>query len=316
MAGDQKRRDERSEAMRLVAQRIMTFPEGKFEPSPPPHLLVQLTDEDLVVAVEAVEAVVAKQQPRPSGKAQFRLLAWAVADARGATIPLDKPLAETVGKRLDRQAQKVRSDMDAVRASARDARLRLSSAAAADPAVRATLRQDMAAIESEERSKLEKLREEVYVGFHELDALLPGAEMESESEPEPAPAPEHPVLAAAMRAAEAEVRPKAPSDLPPIPPDLVRRLGPEGVQYMWDQAVSTRSYPQRSQDWHISLPYLVQNLLLELSKRPAEDPIEALQEKLANAQEIARLCRRIIRHEEYLERLGLPPLDDPEDAEV
>jgi hypothetical protein len=85
---------------------------------------------------------------------------------------------------------------------------------------------------------------------------------------------------------------------------------------MWDQAVSTRSYPQRSQDWHISLPYLVQNLLLELSKRPAEDPIEALQEKLANAQEIARLCRRIIRHEEYLERLGLPPLDDPEDAEV
>ena len=62
------------------------------------------TDEILVVAAAAVEAVVAQQQPRPSGKAQYRLLAWTVADARGATAVLDKALAETVGKRLDRQA--------------------------------------------------------------------------------------------------------------------------------------------------------------------------------------------------------------------
>ena len=35
-------------------------------------------------------------------------MAWVVADARGATEPLEKALADTVGKRLDKQAQKVR----------------------------------------------------------------------------------------------------------------------------------------------------------------------------------------------------------------
>ena len=83
MAGGQERRAQRAEAFGKLAERILTFPDGKFKPSPPPQLLGKLTDEDLVVAVDAVEAVVAKQQPRPSGRAQFRLLAWTVADARG-----------------------------------------------------------------------------------------------------------------------------------------------------------------------------------------------------------------------------------------
>ena len=99
MAGGQKRRVERSEAFLKLAARIVTFPGGDFEPSPPPQLLSKLTDEDLVLAVDAVEAVAAKQQQRLTGRAQFRLLAWTVADARGAATPLEKAAAETVGKR-------------------------------------------------------------------------------------------------------------------------------------------------------------------------------------------------------------------------
>ena len=64
MAGGQKRRVERSEAFLKLAARIVTFPGGDFEPSPPPQLLSKLTDEDLVLAVDAVEAVAAKQQQR------------------------------------------------------------------------------------------------------------------------------------------------------------------------------------------------------------------------------------------------------------
>ena len=84
-AGGQERRDKLSEALRRVANRLLPYPGGDFEPSPPPHLFDMITDEFIVVAVAAIEAVMAEQQPRPSGKAQYRLLAWAVADSRGAT---------------------------------------------------------------------------------------------------------------------------------------------------------------------------------------------------------------------------------------
>jgi hypothetical protein len=39
---------------------------------------------------------------RCSRNAALRLLAWTVADASGASVALDTPLALTVGKRLDR----------------------------------------------------------------------------------------------------------------------------------------------------------------------------------------------------------------------
>ena len=69
----------------------------------PPRLLEKLTDELLVVASDVVAGVAAEEQPL-SGNAALRLLAWTVADARGAAIAMDKPLALTVGKRLDRQS--------------------------------------------------------------------------------------------------------------------------------------------------------------------------------------------------------------------
>ena len=66
--------------------------------------------------------------PKLSGKVQFRLLAWLVADAMTADTPLNRPLAETVGKRLARQADSVRGQLAAVsdkaaqeRTDARDA---------------------------------------------------------------------------------------------------------------------------------------------------------------------------------------------------
>ena len=90
-----------AEALKQMATRIVAFKEGDFSPSPPPYLLDKLTDYDLIVAVDAVWLVAAEQQPPPSGKARYRLLAWTVADARGAAEPLSKGTAEKVGKRLE-----------------------------------------------------------------------------------------------------------------------------------------------------------------------------------------------------------------------
>ena len=92
------------DGLKSIAERILPFDKGNFSPSPLPALVNVVTDELLVMAKEIVAAVAAAAQPKLSGKAQLRLLAWVVADARGARVAMEKALAETVGKRLDRQA--------------------------------------------------------------------------------------------------------------------------------------------------------------------------------------------------------------------
>ena len=69
-----------------------------------------------------VVAGVAKDGQPISANAALRLLAWTVADACGATVALDGPLALTVGKRLDRQARSVRVSLEALHARAEAAR--------------------------------------------------------------------------------------------------------------------------------------------------------------------------------------------------
>ena len=152
-----------SEAFLKLAARIVTFPGGDFEPSPPPQLLSKLTDKISSlrpITADAVEAVAAKQQQRPTGKAQFRLLAWTVADARGAATPLEKAAAETVGKqRLDRQAKKVRADLESCELAYRGRRLVASDV-------------DHSSLDEAFRLEIETLRSEVYIGFHELELAV------------------------------------------------------------------------------------------------------------------------------------------------
>ena len=170
---------------------------------PPPEgtvLLDKLTDELLVVASDVVSASAAAYRasikdlvgvPAFSGKAQLRFLAWLVADARGAVELLGKAEAETVGKRLERQAQKVRAELDAARAAAATDRAR-AKASGADASY-------LAAIDATEQRAIARARDEVYVGFHELELLMPQPEAELEpapdlpepdqSEPTPAHAP-------------------------------------------------------------------------------------------------------------------------------
>ena len=150
-----------------------------------------------MVASDVVASVAAAAAAPISGKARLRLLAWLVADARGSRwwnggAGLDKPAAETVGKRLERQADRVRAELDPARAAARVDRERV--AAAGGDAGR------LAVIDATEQAVIERARGEVYVGFHELESLMPEPYPVMppppppellEPEPEPAPALAH-----------------------------------------------------------------------------------------------------------------------------
>ena len=116
-------------------------------------LLSTLTDELLVIASDAVKAVAAEGKAL-SGNGGLRLLAWTVADARGATAALDKPLALTVGRRLDSRAFTVRKDLEA--------------AAEEDRVADCSYNHQVM-----EQAAKKKARDEVYIGFWELESLLP-----------------------------------------------------------------------------------------------------------------------------------------------
>jgi hypothetical protein len=69
-------------ALEERATRLLALPEGNHTPSTSPALLDVLTDENIVVAVAAVEAVAARQPAPPSANALKKLLATVVADDR------------------------------------------------------------------------------------------------------------------------------------------------------------------------------------------------------------------------------------------
>ena len=156
------------ESLTSFAERILPFANGDFQPSPSPTLLDKLTDQLLVVISDAVAAVAAAASPPLSGVATQRLFAWVAADARGAATPLDKVLAATVGKRLEKQAQKVRETLTSASARAAEARKAAREAAVQDTTLVAALPAELALIDEAEHKAYASARNEIYVGFHEL----------------------------------------------------------------------------------------------------------------------------------------------------
>jgi len=241
---------ETQRVLETLARRFLPFPNGNFSPSPPPVLLDKITDELLVVASDAVATVAAEQPRPPSGKSLLRLLAWIVADARGASTVLDKLLAETVGKRLDRQAQKVRTTLARATKVAEFARSDLLTVLA-DSALASDGADRRAEIDAAEKQAYEHARDEVYIGFHELEALLPGYVAPSR----------YPEL---VRIHE----PAGPATLPPIPPDLAAALGPaacEEMQMRIQEEGGHRCLDPADSDvwWAVYLPAFVNDLRRE-----------------------------------------------------
>ena len=252
-------------------------PMGRHAPPDPPALLDVLTDELLMVASDVVAAVATELEPKASGNAQWRLLAWTVAAARGATINLDTALALTVGKRLDRQAQKVRADIATACAAAKAERESARAAAAADATLAGKLAATLAAVDARELKALAAPATEVYIGFHELVGLLPELPPPPPLPPPPAP-PSVPTSYNCIRypwlveyahdqaeaGCSADIAPLE-SAFPPIPPDLVAVLGRDATQALWEATMVRVTDPYNLTDhyhwWCYGLPLSYKLLL-------------------------------------------------------
>ena len=174
-----------------------------------------------------------------------------MADARGASTVLDKLLAETVGKRLDRQAQKVRSTLARAASVAEVARSDVSTVLAGGALAASHGADRRATIDRVENQAYEHARREVYIGFHELEALLPGYVAPSR----------YPELVALHE-------PAGPATLPPIPPDLAAALGPAACDEMKAQIQAEGGHkgldPSDSDVWWaVYLPSFVNDLRRE-----------------------------------------------------
>ena len=270
--------------LQLRAQRIRTFPEGKFEPSAVQPLLVQLTDELLVTASDVASRVGA-EEPAISGNSIFRLLAWTVADACGAGAAMDKPLALIVGRRLDSRAQTVRAQLEAAATRAQQERAELESNHRSPEFLAAA----HAEIDADEQVAIDKARHEVYIGFHELHELIPDA---PEAQDSATPVPEAQASSrshggdityfeAALREmgcyfpwvlVEAYQKPGSA-----MPPDLAKALGREGVQALFERQPDADSTNHSAEQWWtVAMPHLIRSLLREIGYAE-EDALESKQ---------------------------------------
>jgi hypothetical protein len=294
-----------AEALVSSAQRILAFPGGNYTPSPPPPLLTQLTDFDLIVARDAVWQAAAAAEPKPSGSARYRLLAWVVADARGAAQPLAPPTALKVGKRLEAQALKTRGDYGAQRSCARHE-------AAADASLAAGLPAVLAAVDEAERLAMQAARLEVYVGFHELEVAAPAATAPEPAEPQLSRVERAKLVVQAAHEAKMEAATQQQlAELPDIPLALAGALGPDGVQVLWDHAVDTfvDSTHADVYVWTEALPSLVRKLLADAANamHDHERELEKAQMgagDLAYAQEKAeRASKKMIEYADEVDAM-------------
>ena len=307
----------------------------------PPRLLDKLTDELLVVASDAVAAVAAEEQPL-SGNAALRLLAWTVADAHGATVVMDTQCARKVGVRLDRQAQSVRAQLAAPSERAAEQRRELESGGRSASFVA----QALADIDAKEQADSKAAREaaglEKYIGFHELEELLPataaaapvleagdeedlspeGLRKSWEATPEGRYSFEEDLRSQGCYFPWVLVEDYHQEDCS-IPPDLVKSLGPEAVQVLWEKLSDHKFVGERW--WRDGLPWLVKIMLEELKiehlnheddlnlekeharmakesrqaaqaeLEEAEDTIEALRAELQRAKGREEALHRVIR---------------------
>jgi hypothetical protein len=284
-------------------------PKGDFPHRDGPALLEKLTDELLVVASDVVASVVAAEHEPISGKDRYRLLAWVVADARGAGwwrpgLGLSKDEAETVGKRLDRQAAKVRGQL--AQAEEDRASTRAEGLDEADLAAR------LKEIDAAEQHAFEHARNEIYVGYHELDSLMePEPDLTSEPGPEPGPEPEleathtDPAPATQTEKAERTITDlydalsaqgiRCPFYLTPgpiqdrsVPPDLVAAIGSEAVEEL---RATSQSDTTGDEWWAVALPCFVKRLRAErarlIQKHKAVTEFDATE----LSREKARLCQ-------------------------
>ena len=277
------------------AERIKLTPDGDHAPSAQRLGPKAVTHELLMLCQDIVKSL----SPKLSGKAQKRLFAWLLADAMSVGRPMEKALADTVGTRFDRQADRVRSEMEAISGKAAQERADAENAVAlagltADPKnerLLAELAAKHSAIIAGEEDQLDKLRREVYVNVGELN-------LEAQAEPvtpavptllsTPVTGPVGPKLTEEWDAEQrAFAHWRAHGGM--LPQELDECLGGEGVRMLQDHLSGA---PDRTGDniLEVGIPLMLKFALKERARERAEHSKEL--------QEMRRECERDVARAE------------------
>ena len=139
-----------------------------------------------------------------------------------------------------------------------------------------TLQAQLASIDQQERRARERPAQETYVGFHELESLLPTRVAGKQRALPPA-------LAAALRVADVADKADEP-EIPPIPDALAASLGRAGVQALWEFMLDSKSSVIEPRDWQGLLPHLVKVSLTRSVMAYEEGRADAMQDKLDDLQ--------------------------------
>jgi hypothetical protein len=162
--------DSASAELLKIAKHILPFPTGAVDTQTLHKVATVVTDELLILALQAVSAVSQTQNPVPSGKAQKRLLAWVIAAAVGGTLLTDQERATTVGKRLDTQAERVSEKLREISNAA-------STCSAPPRPTRRTIQdsadQKLMELNAAEQMALDTMRTGVYTNAAELLPMEP-----------------------------------------------------------------------------------------------------------------------------------------------
>ena len=163
-----------SEAIEQLARRLHEEVRSKLGNLDKVSGVKNLTEEVLIVASDAVQVVTAAAPlPKPSGKAQLRLLCRLVAAVMGSAASFDEKDAAVIGKRLQAQVARVRAALAGASAAAAQERADAQAAAAIDLGLLATLPVALAAIDAKEQKALAAPSLEPYNGFWELELAAP-----------------------------------------------------------------------------------------------------------------------------------------------
>ena len=325
-----------SSALRDRAARLAPTTDGVFDRTVGRPLARVITDGLLIEVQQAVDNTGDAAEPKLSGLARKRLMAWVVVDVLRSPLVLPRPAADKVGGRIWKQAQRVSAAVTAVADTATNERDAAHAAAAADPSLERGLAADLAAIDTTERLALDKLLTEVYTGFTELELVPPMPSVESVP-PMPSVAFEVPTAAPAppMPSGAAEPVPRCDgvryeyllsdtSDLevPAVPPDLSASLNSDVLQMLAERNRTCMAGEDADKWWSFCLPSLACTLARQLSsarsdfsrtealRKEAWDYAESLhvrhQDELAEVQadyaEIEAENSELLRENEELHR--------------
>ena len=293
---------EAADALRARAQRIRSASEGEHAPSDA-RLGPQVITHELLVAARDAVAAVASQSPKLSGKAQQRLLAWTLADAMVPDRAIDRALAETVGKRLEKQAAKVTGLLEAAASHAEQARqdahhaIALAELARCEPSnadIINALPAKLASIDTAEGECLDAINLEVYIGFHELGLSTPDPTSSANPvvppptpPPPPALPPPEPTSHPDNELLDEFDRWKREEPLGEFPQVLIRRLGEHGCTEV--RSWMTGGEMSGADVMDVSLPILVGHLLRERAQLSEFHAMDLAELRKAHTEECASL---------------------------